>query len=1076
MSEAMRAVVQQIVKNTAGWEAITSIIPNRVLCVELTSDNTVKIKIGDGLRTWSTLPYVSTGSVDLSNYYNKTQTDAAIATAITNLGSVMTLKGIVSSRENLPASNNSVGDVYLVGTTGSTIDDFEEFVWTAANKWEYIGKIGTDMSVYYTKTETNGLLDDKVDKVTGKGLSTNDYTTTEKTKLAGLSNYDDTIVNNNMVRASTADTNGQNQLFKTVDGTSSNIDPVCSLASESTLATTLKTATIVVSTNVTTEEGWYQLAEWDISDVPSTYYFGYNILFVINGSRSYTAYGNATLKAICYGKKSNVGDATKFANRLHLMSSSRVSGAELPFTESMFKLTFKMDSATKNITYKLWWHKDPTQLTHTERFSISLAMANDGENSSNRNIAYKIHLKGYPDVNYQIGATGYLENDPNVLAVDCAVADIYNTAMSANQLKLNVASTTVNTNVPILCAPSANPTTALVQNVYKISEMTYQASTNTLNVDNVNGNAATATEATHATSADSAAKSETVKYYNATANANRPLLLSYQVKDTTLTDANRYNDVLLSNNFYANPGTGELTAVTFNGNLSGTASEAAHATSADSATSANTLKLNAAPPEAPGEFPVLICPAANPTTTTVSNVYKTAEMKFSSSKNELIVENVRGKAKSLNSAYVYLPSTLSAGWKKVAEWTNASMSGYYNLAITLLVSGGRTGNTTSAISYGDNILKIFCFGNRTDSDVDNMSNMLSNILTIRTTNTTTFIPSSNFKMTYTKEGKDITYKLWIQHTEANASILEAYGFAILSAIDTKNGTNFINDISLLSDGTFSTGATGYMTDRDVAATASVDCGTGTIGNGTTGTAASATTSTQTRQALTSSNNNRPLLLSSSTNISDTTANLNGTVQRTNNIYANASTGALTATSFVGNLTGTADKVTHDDLSSSEFYNAYMTFVDSATGKSLSNSNLYISYTTPTTLSIRNTTLKLLSSSNIALGGTLKTEQNELYTSTTNTTSFHINGLYDKWSLIMIYLTGQWVSGTTLTHGFLVPLERLKTDNSLIDAFGTKAINFLYDVDSTTNYPGIRWFEKQASGTMTYSSVKVVGIY
>ena len=34
----------------------------------------------------------------------------------------------------------------------------------------------------------------KVDKVAGKGLSTNDYTTAEKAKLAGLSNYDDTSV------------------------------------------------------------------------------------------------------------------------------------------------------------------------------------------------------------------------------------------------------------------------------------------------------------------------------------------------------------------------------------------------------------------------------------------------------------------------------------------------------------------------------------------------------------------------------------------------------------------------------------------------------------------------------------------------------------------------------------------------------------------------------------------------------------------------------------------------------------------------------------------------------------------
>jgi hypothetical protein len=34
----------------------------------------------------------------------------------------------------------------------------------------------------------------KVDKVPGKDLSTNDYTTTEKNKLAGLSNYDDSEV------------------------------------------------------------------------------------------------------------------------------------------------------------------------------------------------------------------------------------------------------------------------------------------------------------------------------------------------------------------------------------------------------------------------------------------------------------------------------------------------------------------------------------------------------------------------------------------------------------------------------------------------------------------------------------------------------------------------------------------------------------------------------------------------------------------------------------------------------------------------------------------------------------------
>lgn len=51
------------------------------------------------------------------------------------------------------------------------------------------GKANTSHShndVYYTETEVDTKLDNKVDKVTGKGLSTNDYTTTEKNKLAGI--------------------------------------------------------------------------------------------------------------------------------------------------------------------------------------------------------------------------------------------------------------------------------------------------------------------------------------------------------------------------------------------------------------------------------------------------------------------------------------------------------------------------------------------------------------------------------------------------------------------------------------------------------------------------------------------------------------------------------------------------------------------------------------------------------------------------------------------------------------------------------------------------------------------------
>lgn len=74
---------------------------------------------------------------------------------------------------------------------------------------------GTDLSNYYTKSETDTKLatkankneipdvstlasktelNSKVDKVEGKVLSSNDYTTSEKTKLASLTNYDDTAI------------------------------------------------------------------------------------------------------------------------------------------------------------------------------------------------------------------------------------------------------------------------------------------------------------------------------------------------------------------------------------------------------------------------------------------------------------------------------------------------------------------------------------------------------------------------------------------------------------------------------------------------------------------------------------------------------------------------------------------------------------------------------------------------------------------------------------------------------------------------------------------------------------------
>lgn len=85
-------------------------------------------------------------------------------------------------------SNIQVNDVPV------TRDNIQDLLSVLFAGYEVTGGGTVDLSNYYTKPETNTLIDTKVDKVTGKQLSTEDYTTEEKAKLASLENYDDTAV------------------------------------------------------------------------------------------------------------------------------------------------------------------------------------------------------------------------------------------------------------------------------------------------------------------------------------------------------------------------------------------------------------------------------------------------------------------------------------------------------------------------------------------------------------------------------------------------------------------------------------------------------------------------------------------------------------------------------------------------------------------------------------------------------------------------------------------------------------------------------------------------------------------
>lgn len=119
----------------------------------------------------------------------------------------------------LPESGDS-DKIYLVPNESSRTNDiYDEYLWIAEqSKWEFLGNkhVDVDLTNYYTKEEVDELItphvnaytkqesdakyatievvNTKVDKVVGKQLSTEDYTSEEKEKLAGLSNYDDSEV------------------------------------------------------------------------------------------------------------------------------------------------------------------------------------------------------------------------------------------------------------------------------------------------------------------------------------------------------------------------------------------------------------------------------------------------------------------------------------------------------------------------------------------------------------------------------------------------------------------------------------------------------------------------------------------------------------------------------------------------------------------------------------------------------------------------------------------------------------------------------------------------------------------
>ena len=97
----------------------------------------------------------------------------------------LTLYKVVSV---LPTSSIDTTKIYLVKDSAVDNNSYSEYMYVDGS-WEKLGDFRSSVDLQpYAKTEyVNTKLATKVDKEDGKGLSTNDFTTVEKNKLASIS-------------------------------------------------------------------------------------------------------------------------------------------------------------------------------------------------------------------------------------------------------------------------------------------------------------------------------------------------------------------------------------------------------------------------------------------------------------------------------------------------------------------------------------------------------------------------------------------------------------------------------------------------------------------------------------------------------------------------------------------------------------------------------------------------------------------------------------------------------------------------------------------------------------------------
>ena len=74
-NKSMDARIVNLVKTTAEWAKITTVIQKGIFCIENCTDGKVKAKIGDGVKTYAKLPYLADGNYKVDSSLSDTSTN-----------------------------------------------------------------------------------------------------------------------------------------------------------------------------------------------------------------------------------------------------------------------------------------------------------------------------------------------------------------------------------------------------------------------------------------------------------------------------------------------------------------------------------------------------------------------------------------------------------------------------------------------------------------------------------------------------------------------------------------------------------------------------------------------------------------------------------------------------------------------------------------------------------------------------------------------------------------------------------------------------------------------------------------